>query len=174
MNKLINKNIPLLTFLFIPLFFLWDPNFMSLMGVQPHWPIFWLFPWASIYGSFTGLLTGLSLGIVLDSLNNDIYSQIPGLMICGILFGRLTIYKSDDLNQFKYGLICAAGSFICNSFYFCQIVFHNFLNINTILIFNGIKIIFAQIFLTGILAPIICNWLFKIFFRDHLKKPSSF
>ena len=173
-KKLINKRISLLTFVFIPIFFLWDPNFISLMGVQPHWPIFWLFPWACIYGSFYGFLAGLSLGIVLDSLNYDIYSQIPGLVLCGIIFGRFTSYKSDDLNQLKYGLICAVGSFISNSLYFCQIILNNFSDINTILISNGIKIIFAQLFLTGILAPIICKWLFNIFLRDQHNKYSTF
>ena len=163
MIKIINKKLSLFSFLLIPLLFLWSPDFITLMGVQPHWSILWLFPWASIYGSFNGFLAGLSLGIILDSLNHDFYTQIPGLAICGFLFGKYNSYKLNNLNKFKYGLICSLGSFICNSLYFCQIIIHNYLEKSNFLFDYGIKTIFAQLFITGILAPIICTWFFYIF-----------
>ena len=167
MKIFLYKNLSLLTFLFIPLLFLWNPNFVKLMGVPPHWPIFWLFPWASIYGSFNGLLTGLSLGIILDSLNNDIYTQIPGLLICGFWFGKISQYKSFDRNKFKYGLICSIGSLICNSLFFFQIIVNSFINKSNLIFSLGLKNIFAQVFLTGLIAPIICSWLFYIFNKKN-------
>ena len=139
MKIILYKNFSLITFLFVPLFFLWNPNFLKLMGVHPHWSIFWLFPWASIYGSVNGVLTGLSLGIILDSLNNDIYTQIPGFLICGFWFGKLTKYKSLDSNKFKYGLICSIGSFICNSLFFFQIIVHSFINNSNLIFSVGLK-----------------------------------
>ncbi len=174
MSKIINKNLSLLTFLLVPLLFFSNPKFINLMGVQPHWSIFWLFSWGSIYGSFNGFLTGLALGIVLDSLNYDFYTQIPGFIICGILFGRLNGYKLASLNKFKYGLICSLGSLICNLLYFVQIIFHNFENINLVLVSNAIKTIFAQVFMTGIFAPIICTWLLAIFNKNNLQNRSRF
>ena len=174
MKIFIYKNLSLLTFLFVPLFFLWNPNFLTLMGVPPYWPIVWLFPWASIYGSFNGLLTGLLLGIILDSLNNDIYTQIPGLVICGFWFGKLTKYGSFDRKKFKYGLICSMGSFICNILFFFQIIIHNLINNNEMIFSLGLKNIFAQVFLTGLLSPIICNWFFYILNKNNLHSPSNF
>ncbi len=174
MKILIYKKLSLLTFVFIPVLFLWNPNFIKLMGVHPNWSIFWLFPWASIYGSLNGLLTGLSLGIILDSLNNDIYTQIPGLLICGFWFGKLTKYKSVEKNKFKYGLICSIGSFICNASFFIQIIFHNFLNKSNLIFSSGLKNIFAQVFLTGLLGPIICSWLFYLFNKNNFHNRSNF
>ena len=169
MKKKININLSLLTFLLIPLLFLWNPNFLKLMGVQPHWSMFWLFPWASIYGSFYGFLTGLSLGIVLDSLNHDVYTQIPGMVICGVFFGKFSQYKLHDNNKFKYGLICSLGSLICNSLYFCQVIFHNYADKSILWFSYGIKNIFAQLFLTGLLGPIICSWLFYLFRKNNIQ-----
>ena len=163
MKKITRRYLSLLTFLFIPILSFWNPKFIALMGVQPHWPIFWLFPWASINGSFNGFLTGLSLGLVLDSLNNDFYTQIPGFIICGIIFGKLSSYKSKSINKLKYGLICSFGSLVCNSLYFLQVILHNLIDINISWVVYGVKTIFAQIFITAILAPIICSWLFNIF-----------
>ena len=174
MKKITRRYFPLLTFLFIPILFFWNPKFITLMGVQPHWSIFWLFPWASIYGSFNGFLAGLSLGIVLDSLNNDFYTQIPGFVICGIVFGRLSSYKSKNINKLKYGLICSAGSCICNVLYFLQIILHNSIDTSILWVNYGIKLIFAQIFLTAILAPIICSWLFNLFNKKNTQNYSSF
>ena len=173
MNKKIRKILPILTFLLIPIFFFWNPSFITLMGVQPYWVLFWLFPWASIYGSFNGLITGLSLGIILDSLSNDIYSQIPGLIFCGFWFGNLGKNKSKDLNKFKYGLICSIGCFVCNLLYFCQVVFHHYTDKSLSWFLYGIKIISAQIFITGLLAPIICNLLFSLFDRNNINSSKT-
>ena len=163
MKKIIKKNFSLLTFLFIPFLFFGNPKFLTLMGVEPYWAILWLFPWSYINGPLNGFLTGLALGIVLDSLNSDFYTHIPGLVACGILFGRLSNYKFESINIFKYGLFCALGSLICNFLYWGQIFFNNYSDMNILLVSHGIKTIFAQVFITGILAPIVCTWLFNIF-----------
>ena len=172
MRKINRQYLSLLTFLFIPILSFWNPNFITLMGVQPHWSIFWLFTWANIYGSFNGFITGLSIGLVLDSLNNDFYTQIPGFVICGIIFGRLSSYKSKNINKFKYGLICSVGSLVCNLLYFIQIILLNPNDITIPLVAYGIKTISAQIFLTAILAPILCSWLFNIFNKKNPQKYS--
>ncbi|MBK17056.1 MAG: hypothetical protein CMK49_03455 [Prochlorococcus sp. SP3034] len=174
MKKIIKINFSFLTFLLIPLIFLWNPNYFRLMDVQPQWSILWLFPWACVYGPFNGLLAGLSLGIVLDSLYQDPYTQIPGMVICGFLFGKLSKYKSSDINKFKYCLICSYGSLICNCIYFFQIIFYNYENNNILWFAYGIKNVFAQIFVTGLLAPVICNLLFSLFKKNHVRNPSIF
>jgi len=174
MKKKFNTKLSLLTFLFIPLIYLWNPKFITLMGVQPHWSMFWLFPWASLYGSFYGFLTGLSLGIILDSLNNNLYTQIPGLVICGFFFGKLGKYKSNEINKLQYGLICALGSFICNALYLCQFILHQYSQNNIGLFTYGMKNTFAQVLITALLAPVICNWLFYFFRKNNFITPSNF
>ena len=89
MNKFLKRNLYLISFLLIPIFFLWNPNSLSLFGNQPYWPLFWLLPYSMINGSFLGLLVGLFLGITLDSLTpTSFLTQIPGLSLCGFWFGR--------------------------------------------------------------------------------------
>jgi len=114
-------------FTFIPIIFLWHPNWLGLLGVQPYWPLFWLLPWSMINGSINGLIFGLFLGLILDSLTVDsLFTQIPALMLCGVLFGRIKFHSDIFVGHFRYGLICSFGSFLCGTLYLAQILFRNF------------------------------------------------
>ena len=106
MSKFFTKNLPIFLFSFIPIIFLWHPNWLGFLGVQPYWPLFWLLPWSMIHGPINGLIFGLFLGIILDSLTLD----------------------------------------------------SNFL-----MFIPSVKNIFAEVFLTGFLAPFICSQLLKMF-----------
>ncbi len=164
MEKYIKTNLTLISFTFIPIFYLWDPNWLGFLGVQPYWPLFWLLPWSLIHGSINGLLVGLFLGLVLDSISLDYsFTQIPGLIICGIWFGKLSISANVFTAQFKYGFICCIGSFLCSSLYLSQILIKHMNENNILMYFPSIKNIFAQVFITGLLAPLICSLLFRLF-----------
>ena len=80
-----------------------------------------------INGSINGLIFGLLLGLILDSLTVDSnFSQIPGLILCGFLFGRIKLNNDFLVGHFRYGLICSFGSFLCGTLYFLQILFKNY------------------------------------------------
>ena len=148
MGNFFKKKISLISFLFIPIVYFWDPNWLEFLGVQPYWPLFWLLPWSMIYGSFDGLIIGLFLGLTLDSISPDsVFTQIPGLILCGIWFGKLSICSNVYIAHFRSGLICAIGSFICGSLYFSQVLIRNFSDINTLVYFPSIKNIFSQVFI---------------------------
>ena len=164
MNKFFQKNLSIICFIFIPVIFLWHPNWLGLLGVQPYWPLFWLLPWSMINGSFNGLIYGLFLGIILDSITLDSYfTQIPGLILCGFWFGRIKVHSNILVGHFRYGLICAFGSFLCGTLYFLQISFKSFLSSNFSLFIPSLQNILAQVFLTGVFAPFICSQLLRIF-----------
>ena len=164
MNKFFLKNFPIIAFVFIPIIFLWHPNWLGFLGVQPYWPLFWLLPWSIINGSFNGLLFGLFLGIILDSITLDNnFTQIPGLILCGILFGRIKLHSDFWIGHFRYGLICSFGSFLCGTFYFLQILFKNFLDSNFLMFIPSVQTILAEVFLTGFFAPLFCSQLIRIF-----------
>ena len=164
MKSFLKNNRPLISFFLIPVVFLWHPNWLGFLGIQPYWPLFWLLPWSMIYGSMNGLIAGLCLGLILDALTlSNNFTQIPGLILCGIWFGR--VKKSDNywVGHFRYGLIGAIGSFLCGLLYFLQIFIHDFLNNNFFVIYPSIKVILAQVFLTAIFAPLFCSYLLKSF-----------
>ena len=74
-----------------------------------------------IHGSIDGLIVGLCLGIIVDSLSPDrSFTQIPGLVLCGIWFGKLSISNNIFVGHFRFGLICSIASFFCGSLYFFQ------------------------------------------------------
>ena len=164
---LIKNNYSLLSFLLIPLLSLWNPIWFSVMGVQPYWPIFWLLPWSILNGSINGLIIGFIIGIILDSINNDIYTQVPGLLICGFWFGKLGVLKY----RYQYGLLASLGSLVCGSIYFFQIILNNHQKNPDWLISFGLKNIFGQILLTGLFAPILSIYLYKLFSKDFKKNP---
>ena len=118
-----------------------------------------------IYGSFNGLIIGLFLGLILDSLSLDSssFTQIPGLVLCGIWFGKLSISNNIFVGHFRYGLICSIASFFCGTLYFSQILMKYWSDHTIFLNLPNIKNIFAQVFITGLLAPLICSLLFRLF-----------
>ena len=165
MNKLFTKKSSIICFIFIPIIFLWHPNWIGFLGAQPYWPLFWLLPWSMINGSINGLIFGLFLGLILDSLTLDNnFTQIPGLILCGILFGRIKLHSHILGGHFRHGVICSFGSFLCGTLYFLQILFKNFSDGSFFLLFiPSLKNILAEVFLTGLFAPFICSKLLIIF-----------
>jgi len=164
MNKFFIKKSSIICFIFIPIIFLWNPNWLGFLGAQPYWPLFWLLPWSMIHGSINGLIVGLFLGLILDSLTLDNnFTQIPGLILCGFLFGRIKLHNGIFIGHFRHGLICSFGSFLCGTLYFLQILFKNFSDSNFLFFIPSVKNILAEVFLTGLFAPFICSQLFRIF-----------
>ena len=164
MNKFLKKKLSLISFIFIPIIFLWHPNWLGFFGIQPYWPLFWLLPWSMMNGSFNGLILGVFLGLILDALTLDnSFTQIPGLILCGICFGRIKIHSDIFVGHFRYGLICSFGSFLCGFLNFLQILFKNFSDGTFILFISSFQNILAEVFLTGLMAPLICSQLWKLF-----------
>ena len=171
MNTFCTKNFSMICFVFIPIIFLWHPNWIGFLGIQPYWPLFWLLPWSMMHGSSNGLIFGLFLGLILDSVTIDNnFTQIPGLILCGVWFGRIKIHSDILVGHFRYGLICSIGSLLCGSLYFLQILFRN-LSESTFLIFiPSVQNILAEVFLTGLFAPLICSQLLRLFKPSRSKK----
>ena len=164
MNKFFSKRLSIVFFIFVPIIFLWHPNWLGFLGVQPYWPLFWLLPWSMINGSINGLILGLFLGLILDSLTlNSNFTQIPGLILCGILFGRIKFNSNIFVGHFRYGLICSFGSFLCGTLYFLQILFKNYSDSSFLLFIPSVQNILSEVFLTGFFAPLICSQLIRIF-----------
>ena len=164
MDKYFKKHLSFIIFVFVPIIFLFHPSWLGFLGFQPYWPLFWLLPWSMINGSINGVIFGLFLGLILDSLTLDNnFTQIPGLILCGFLFGRIKINSDILVGHFRYGLICSFGSFLCGTLYFMQILFKNFSDNTFFLFIPSVQNIFAEVFLTGFFAPLICSQLLRIF-----------
>ena len=164
MNKFFKKKLPFIFFIFVPIIFLWHPNWIGLLGVQPYWPLFWLLPWSMINGSINGFIFGLFLGLILDSVTLDSnLTQIPGLVLCGVWFGRIKLHSDILVGHFRYGLICSLGSFLCGTLYFFQILFKNFADSTFLLFIPSFQNILTEVFLTGFFAPFFCSQLLRIF-----------
>ena len=164
MKFYLNHYLSLVSFLIIPLVTFWNPSWLSLMGYQAYWPIFWLLPWALINGPLKSLLLGFLLGFILDTINADLYTQIPGLMICAFWFGKIGSLNQFNNTPLQFGLTASIGSLICGVIYFCQMVVDLLFENNPLWIVSyGIQNIFAQVFLTGLLAPVLCKLLYFLF-----------
>ena len=163
MNKFFKQKLSIIFFILIPIIFLWHPNWLGILGIQPYWPLFWLLPWSMINGSINGLIFGLFLGLILDSLTlENNFTQIPGLILCGFLFGRIKLHSDILVGHFRYGLICSFGSFLCGTLYFLQIMFKNFSGSTFLLYIPSVQNIVAEVFLTGFFAPLLCSQFMRI------------
>ena len=172
MNKFFKKKLSIICFIFVPIIFLWHPNWLGFLGIQPYWPLFWLLPWSMINGSIKGLIFGFFLGLILDSITLDSgFTQIPGLILCGIWFGKIKIHSDFLVGHFRYGLICFFGSFLCGTLYFVQILFKNFSDSTFLLFIPSFQNILAEVFLTGFFAPFICSRLLRLFRFSSERSP---
>tara|TARA_A100001388_G_scaffold130110_1_gene96354 strand:+ start:605 stop:1138 length:534 start_codon:yes stop_codon:yes gene_type:complete len=164
MYKFFKKRLSIVFFIFIPVIFLWHPNWLGFLGIQPYWPLFWLLPWSMINGSVNGIIFGLFLGLILDSITlDDTFTQIPGLILCGFWFGRIKMHSNFLVGHFRYGLICVFGSFLCGILCFLQILLKNFSDINFLFFIPSVQNILCEVFLTGLFAPLICSQLLRLF-----------
>ena len=171
MKFYLNRYLSIISFLLIPLLIFWNPSWLSLMGYQAYWPILWLLPWALIHGPFKSMLLGFLLGFILDTINADLYTQIPGLMICGFWFGKVGSLNRFNNSPIQFGITAAIGCLICDVIYFCQIVIKLLLENSPLWFFlHGVQIIFAQVLLTSLLAPFFCKWLYFFFQKKYKLK----
>ena len=171
MSKFLIKRLSIFFFIIIPIIFLWHPNWLGFLGIQPYWPLFWLLPWSMVHGSNNGTMFGLFLGMILDSVTLDSnFSQIPGLVLCGFWFGRIKIHSDILIGHFRYGLICSFGSFLCGTIYFFQILFKNFSDSSFFLFIPSFQNILAEVFLTGFFAPLFCSQLLRVFKFSRRKR----
>ena len=168
MKFYLNQHLSLISFLIIPLVISWNPSWFSLLGYQAYWPMFWLLPWAILHGPYKSMLLGFLLGFSLDTINADLYTQIPGLMICGFWFGKVGYLNQFNNTPFQFGLTAAIGSLICGLIYICQMVVKLRPENSLLWLYSfGFQNIFAQVFLTGILAPVFCRWLYFLFRKKY-------
>jgi len=171
MINFIKKNLSLFSFISVPIIFLWNPSWLGFLGVQPYWPLFWLLPWSMIHGSNNGLMYGLFFGLILDSITIDNnFTQIPGLILCGLWFGKLKHCNNIFVEHFRYGLVCAIGSLLCSTIYYSQILIKNISEEMLFVYSSSIKNILAQVFITGLLAPLFCSKLLILFKKLKDKK----
>ena len=171
MKFYLNQYLSLLSFLIIPFVIFWNPSWLSLMGHQAYWPIFWLLPWALIHGPFKSMLLGFLLGFILDTINADLFTQIPGLMICGFWFGKVGSLNQFNQGPLQFGLTAAIGNLLCGVIYFCQMIVKLLLENSPLWFFSyGVQNIFAQVLLTSLLAPVFCKWLYFLFSKKYKLK----
>ena len=164
MKFYLHQYLSLISFLIIPFIIFLNPSWLSVMGYQAYWPIFWLLPWAFIHGPYKSLFLGLLLGLILDTINADLYTQIPGLMICGFWFGKVGKINESNNSPLQFGLHASIGSFICGVIYFLQMVVKFLMDNSPLWFFSyGVQNIFSQVLLTGLLAPVFCKWLYFLF-----------
>tara|TARA_B100000131_G_C18053181_1_gene587282 strand:- start:678 stop:1193 length:516 start_codon:yes stop_codon:yes gene_type:complete len=171
MKQFLKNNLFIISCFLVPILYFWDPNWLSIMGVRPYWSIYWLFPFAIMYGYLNGIILALFMGIILDSLNPSPYTHIPGLILCGFWFARLGKYKNVSFNRLKFGLFCSIGSLICGLSYYIQVILRHFSERGFFWFSYGIRNLFAQVLITGLLAPIICSWLLILFNKRNTKIP---
>ncbi len=168
MKFYLNQYLSLISFLLIPLVIFWNPSWLSLMGHQAYWPIFWLLPWALIHGPIKSMLMGFVLGFILDTINADLYTQIPGLILCGFWFGKVGRINQFNYTPLQFGLTAAIGSLTCGVIYFSQIIIKLLLDNSPLLLFSyGVQTIFAQVLLTSLLAPVFCKWIYFLFSKKY-------
>ncbi|AAQ00825.1 MULTISPECIES: hypothetical protein [Prochlorococcus] len=167
MRKEQKKTIYKFLVLLVPLLILSSPSWLMLGGVGARWAQLWLLPWALIEGPLAGLFAGFCLGTILDTINLDGSSQIPALMLLGFWWGRLGTKSQYFDKTFTLGLLAWIGSIISDVSIWAQKIF--FVDGN-FLIFNAWSFytLLAGSIVTGLIAPLLCSFTMRTFFRGKI------
>ena len=137
-----------------------NPKWLSLFGVSPCWVLLWLLPWSLENGEISGVTAGLFLGLLLDSISLGPASHMPVLVTLGFCWGRLGRKAAPIRKNLIFGLLSIIGTIAYGlSLWLQTIIFEPF---DSLFVIWGIQTLLAQAFITGLLAPLICSWLFLI------------
>lgn len=63
---------------------------MNLAGVGPHWLLAWLVAWSIKRDALQGILAGIAVGLLQDSLTAPQPTHVLGLVLVGLITGRLS------------------------------------------------------------------------------------
>ena len=138
----------------------YSPTWITLFGVSPCWVILWLLPWSLKNGESSGVVSGLFLGQLLDVISLGNASHIPSLVALGFWWGRLGRKGAPIRKNLVFGLLSIIGTILFGlSLWLQTMIFEPFKSFFSVW---GIQTLLAQSFITGLLAPLICTWIFFI------------
>tara|TARA_Y100001968_G_C19167480_1_gene623965 strand:+ start:192 stop:704 length:513 start_codon:yes stop_codon:yes gene_type:complete len=141
----------------VPSLFLISPQWLTLHGVPPCWPILWLLPWSLNKGKLFGLVSGFCLGCLMDGLSAGVPSQIPLLMLLGFWWGQIGTQGQSVQLIFNLALLAHIGSIFYGLSLWAQNLFiHNSLYSSWFHAWSFSTLLFQSI-LTGLIAPILCS-----------------
>jgi rod shape-determining protein MreD len=62
---------------------------MELLGIAPNWLLIWVVAWSLKRTALQGAIAGLALGLIQDGMTAPYPTHVLGLVLVGILTGRL-------------------------------------------------------------------------------------
>lgn len=143
----------------VPCLFLISPQWLTLSGTAPCWPVLWLLPWSLNKGKKIGLLYGFCIGCLMDALVAGSASQIPALMILGYWWGGIGSEGKPVELIFNLGLLAQIGSIFYGLSIWAQNLFtYNFLHSSWFHSWAFLTLL-SQSILTGLVAPVLCSWI---------------
>ncbi len=143
----------------VPFLALASPHWLTLKGVGPCWPIFWLLPWSLEFGPRYGMFAGLCLGLVLDGVSLGGASQVPALLLLGFWWGRIGKKGLPVDLSLNLGLFAWIGTIIFGLTIWMQFCFFQGNNFSAWFNSWALHTLFAQTIVTALMAPIVCSWL---------------
>ena len=156
-----------ITGLGVPLVILASPAWLAISGVGPAWSILWLLPFSLLKGPYLASLAGLFLGLTIDSFGFDLVTQIPVLVCLGFWWGKLGRRGAFVRRSWNLGLLAWLGTILLGLSYWSQIAFSESISHNQLLHDWALQTLFAQSFVTALLAPLIDSWLLLIWRSAH-------
>ena len=166
MNSKYRNLLFFLTPICLPFLTLISPNWLTIYGVSPCWPIFWLLPFSLQNGPVKSLLAGLLLGLLMDSFTMGGASFIPSFLLLSFWWGGYGLQKKTIELSLNLGLMAILGTaFVSVSIWIQKISFQSFL-IDKLFNNWAIHTLVAEVTITGLLAPIFCSWLLLLYKKN--------
>ena len=160
------KKLIVFTSICLPTFIILTPDWLKINGISPCWPVIWLLPFSIKNSPWKSLIVAISLGIFIDSFTISDASYVPSLFFLSLIWSQYGLHNQKIELFLSIGLMAIFGTaFVGISIWIQKIILYRSLR-NNLFHSWSIYVIIAEVIITGLVAPLFCSWLFRIYKKN--------
>ena len=147
------------TLISLPTFMIISPDWLTVNGISPCWPVIWLLPFSLKNSRIKSVLVATLLGIFLDSFTISDVSYIPSLFLLSLIWSQYGMHNKKIELFFSIGLMAIFGAcFVGLSIWMQKIILYSFLRNNWFHSWAS-YVLLSEAIITGLVAPLFSSWL---------------
>ena len=143
----------------LPAFIISSPDWLTINGIQPCWPVIWLLPFSLKNSPLKSAAVAILLGIFLDSFVISGVSYIPSLLILSLACSQYGLHNKKIELFFSIGLMAIFGTALVGiTIWLQKILFYTILRTDWFHSWS-IYVLISEVIITGLVAPLCSSWL---------------
>jgi len=166
MAKYNRKFLIFLSLICLPACIIISPDFLTINGIKPCWPVILLLPFSLKSPPWNAALASLALGIFIDSFTISDVSYIPSLFLLSVVWSKYGLHNKKIELFLSIGLMAIFGTaFVGFSIWFQKIILYSVLRHHWFHSWS-IYVLISEIIITGLVAPLFSSWILLTYTKN--------